>query len=308
MSEPVTQSETASNGPATQTGPEVNGSGPDGNGAGPLLEARDVVVRFGGLMALAGVDVTVPSGALIGLVGPNGAGKSTLFGVCSGLLRPTRGRVFLSGEDVTEASPQARARLGLARTFQQPEVFMSLTVREHLTLAYRVHANRARLWKDMFTAASLRRPDNAEKERVGMLLDILSLNEVANALVDTLPLGTTRLVEVGRALASGPKVVLLDEPLSGLDAKEAVRLAAALRRTVDDEGTSLLLVEHDVAMVLSLSSHIYVLDFGQLIAQGSPDTVRNDPTVKAAYLGDAPIEHHHDHHFESTPPRATASE
>jgi ABC-type branched-subunit amino acid transport system ATPase component len=213
--------------------------------------------------------------------------------------------VFLAGEDVTEASPQARARLGLARTFQQPEMFMSLTVRQHLTLAYRVHINRARLWKDMFTAASLRSPDAAEKERVELLLDILSLKDVANALVDALPLGTTRLVEVGRALASGPKVVLLDEPLSGLDAKEAVRLAAAFRRTVDVEGTSLLLVEHDVAMVLSLSSHIYVLDFGQLIAQGPPDTVRNDPTVKAAYLGDSPIEAHH---HESTAPEGTPTE
>jgi ABC-type branched-subunit amino acid transport system ATPase component len=255
-------------------------------------------------MALGGVDVTVPSGALVGLVGPNGAGKSTLFGVCSGLLRPGRGQVFLSGEDVTEATPQSRARLGLARTFQQPEMFMSMTVREHLTLAYRVHRNRARLWKDMFTAASVRRPEAAETERVGFLLEILSLKEVAHAVVDTLPLGTTRLVEVGRALASGPKVVLLDEPLSGLDAKEADRLAVALRRTVEDEGTSLLLVEHDVAMVLSLSSHIYVLDFGQLIAQGPPDTVRNDAAVKAAYLGNAPIEGH----LEHSPPRVHTAE
>jgi ABC-type branched-subunit amino acid transport system ATPase component len=308
MTEPLTSSDSQTNGPVTQPGIQADGPSPNGNGAAPVLEARDVVVRFGGLMALAGVDVSVPSGALIGLVGPNGAGKSTLFGVCSGLLRPTRGRVFLSGEDVTEASPQARARLGLARTFQQPEMFMSLTVRQHLTLAYRVANNRARLWKDMFTGASVRRPDAGEKERVEMLLEILSLKDVANALVDTLPLGTTRLVEVGRALANNPKVVLLDEPLSGLDAKEAVRLAAAFRRTVDAEGTSLLLVEHDVAMVLSLSSHIYVLDFGQLIAQGSPDSVRNDPTVKAAYLGDAPIEHHEHQHLQSTPPGATETE
>jgi ABC-type branched-subunit amino acid transport system ATPase component len=293
MTEPTVESSPQSNGPVTQTATQNSSATTQGNGAPPVLEATDVVVRFGGLMALGGVDVTVPSGQLIGLVGPNGAGKSTLFGVCSGLLRPTRGRVFLSGQDVTEASPQARAQLGLARTFQQPEMFMSMTVREHLTLAYRVRSNRARLWKDMFTAASVRRPDAGEKERVGMLLEILSLKDVANVLVDTLPLGTTRLVEVGRALASGPKVVLLDEPLSGLDAKEATRLAMALRRTVEDEGTSLLLVEHDVAMVLSLSSHIYVLDFGQLIAQGAPDAVRNDPTVKAAYLGDAPIESQH---------------
>jgi ABC-type branched-subunit amino acid transport system ATPase component len=199
--------------------------------------------------------------------------------------------VFLSGEDVTDSSPPARVRLGLARTFQQPEMFFGLTVRQHLALAYRVKTNPSRLWKDMFNGAGWRRPGTAEKERVNMLLTLLSLDEVADAPVNTLPLGTTRLVEVGRALACGPKVVLLDEPLSGLDATEAARLASALKRTVA-EGTSLLLVEHDVAMVLSLCTNIFVLDFGQLIAEGSPDSVRNDPAVKAAYLGDAPVREH----------------
>jgi ABC-type branched-subunit amino acid transport system ATPase component len=263
----------------------------------PALQAQDVVVRFGGLTALAGVDVTVPQGSLIGLVGPNGAGKSTLFGVCSGLLKPTRGRVFLEGQDVTDISPQARARLGLARTFQQPEMFMGLTVRQHLVLAHRVHQERSRLWKDMFTAGGfIRRPDKVEKDRIANLLELLSLTDVADSLVDTLPLGTTRLVEVGRALASHPRVVLLDEPLSGLDANEAARLAEGLSRTVKDEGISLLLVEHDVAMVLKLCSHIFVLDFGQLIAEGNPDAVRNDPAVKAAYLGDSPIGEHLETH------------
>ena len=236
-----------------------------GQSSAVVLEARDVVMRFGGLTALDSVDVVVTEGAMTGLVGPNGAGKSTLFGVCNGLLRPNRGTVTLLGEDVTHESPQARARMGLARTFQQPEMFRGLTVRQHLTLAYRVHASRPRLWKDMFTGAGWRRPDQAEKERVSKLLDLLSLTAIADALVDNLPLGTSRLVEVGRALASGPKVVLLD-------------------------GTSLLLVEHDVPMVLSLCTNIFVLDFGRLIAQGDPDTIRADPAVKAAYLGDTPIE------------------
>jgi branched-chain amino acid transport system ATP-binding protein len=254
-----------------------------------VLEARDVVVRFGGLTALNGVDINVPTGSLVGLVGPNGAGKSTLFAVCSGLQKPTRGSVQLDGQDVTSASPQSRARLGLARTFQQPEMFFGLTVRDHLSIAYRVSNHRSRLWKDMFTGGGWRKPDQAEKDRVGMLIELLSLQELADSLVDTLPLGMTRLVEVGRALAAGPKVVLLDEPLSGLDANEAARLAEGLQRIVKDEGTSLLLVEHDVAMVLSLCSNIFVLDFGQLIAQGSPDVIRHDPAVKAAYLGDSPV-------------------
>jgi ABC-type branched-subunit amino acid transport system ATPase component len=252
------------------------------------FEARDVVVQFGGLTALDGVSISVPPATLVGLVGPNGAGKSTLFSACSGLLKPNAGRIFLGGVDVTDTSPQERARRGLARTFQQPELFMGLTVRQHLVLAYRSRNQRARLWRDMFTAASLRKPDQAENDRVDHLLDLLSLTAVADSLVDVLPLGTTRLVEVGRALATGPSVLLLDEPSAGLDAREGEGLAQALRRTVDDEHISMLLVEHDVAMVLSLSSYVFVLDFGELLAQGPPDFIRDDPQVKAAYLGNGP--------------------
>ncbi|HEY3941635.1 MAG TPA: ABC transporter ATP-binding protein [Acidimicrobiales bacterium] len=256
---------------------------------GPLLVASDVTVRFGGLRALADVSIEVPRASIIGLVGPNGAGKSTLFGVLSGLLRPNTGRVRLRDKDVTGASAQARARLGLARTFQQPELFMGLTVREHLVLAYRVRHYPERLWKDVFTLASLRRPEDAENERVDGLLELLSLTDVGHQLANALPLGTSRLLEVGRSLAASPQLVLMDEPLSGLDRHEAERLADALRRTVAEEGVSLLLVEHDVGMVLSLSSYIYVLDFGVLIAQGPPDAIRNDPQVRAAYLGDEEV-------------------
>jgi ABC-type branched-subunit amino acid transport system ATPase component len=253
----------------------------------PVFEARDVVVRFGGLTALSSVSVAVPPASLIGLVGPNGAGKSTLFAVCSGLLKPDAGRVILRGEDVTRASPQDRARRGLARTFQQPELFLGLTTRQHLVLAYRSRHSRARLWRDMFTGASLRKPGADETERVDSLLELLSLTHVADAQVDGLPLGTTRLVEVGRALATSPSVVLLDEPSAGLDHRETAQLSDALSRTVANERISMLLVEHDVAMVLGLSSHVFVLDFGELLAQGPPEVIRNDPKVKAAYLGDA---------------------
>jgi ABC-type branched-subunit amino acid transport system ATPase component len=165
-------------------------------------------------------------------------------------------------------------------------MFAGLTVREHLILAHRVHVDRRRLWRDMFTGAGWLRSGPAEVRRIDELLELLSLTEVADTPVDPLPLGTARLVEVGRALATDPKVVLLDEPLSGLDANEATHLAAALRRTVTERGTALLLVEHDVAMVLSLCSHIVVLDFGEVISQGPPDVIRDDPKVKVAYLGD----------------------
>jgi ABC-type branched-subunit amino acid transport system ATPase component len=215
-----------------------------------------------------------------------------MFHVCSGLLKPNAGRVTLLGQDITDLSPQARAHLGLARTFQQPEVFYGLSVAEHLRLAYRARHQRSRLWKDMFTGGGFRAIGKDEKERVDFLLELLMLKDLADVPVDVLPLGTTRLVEVGRALASGPKLVLLDEPLSGLDSNETRQLAAVLRRTVNVEGISLLLVEHDVAMVLSLCTNIFVLDFGQLIAVGPPDVIRNDAAVKDAYLGEAPIEGH----------------
>jgi ABC-type branched-subunit amino acid transport system ATPase component len=256
--------------------------------AAPVLAAAGVTVRFGGLIALSDVSLEVPQGTIVGLVGPNGAGKSTLFAVLSGLLRPAEGRVELRGTDVTDASPQRRARDGLARTFQQPELFMGLTVREHLVLADRVRFARRRLWRDMVDPRSLLRPDVEEDERVDGLLELLDLTLVARAPVGALPLGTSRLVEVARALATRPDVVLLDEPLSGLDIAESERLASTLRRVVDESArrVSLLMVEHDVATVLALSSRMYVLDFGELIASGTPAQIRDNAAVRAAYLGD----------------------
>ena len=252
----------------------------------PALEANNVTVRFGGLVALNDVSISVPPGTIVGLVGPNGAGKTTLFGVLSGLLHPNNGEVFLGGQKVTGKSPSKRARLGLARTFQQLELFMGLTVREHIVLGYRVRNQRRRLWSDLLTAGALHPENTDEHERVDHLVDLLGLTSVANTAASVLPLGTARRVEVARALATGPSVVLLDEPSSGLDGHETSQLGAALRTVVDEERVSLLLVEHDVAMVLGLSAQVAVLDFGVRIAYGTPDEIRNDPAVRAAYLGD----------------------
>jgi branched-chain amino acid transport system ATP-binding protein len=252
----------------------------------PAIEARNVTVRFGGLVALNDVSVTVPPATIVGLVGPNGAGKTTLFGVLSGLLHPNSGEVFLGGQKVTNASPSKRARRGLARTFQQLELFMGLTVREHVVLGYRVRNQRQRLWTDLLTAGALHPASDAENARVDRLVDLLGLSAVANTAASVLPLGTARRVEVARALATGPSILLLDEPSSGLDGHETSQLGAALRTVVEEEQVSMLLVEHDVAMVLGLSSQVAVLDFGVRIAYGTPDEIRNDPAVRAAYLGD----------------------
>jgi ABC-type branched-subunit amino acid transport system ATPase component len=255
---------------------------------GAALAASEITVRFGGLTALSAVSIEVQPGQIAGLVGPNGAGKSTLLAVLSGLLRPNHGQVHLHGDDVTNASCRARARKGLARTFQQPELFLGLTVREHLVLAYRAKVAPQRLWRDMLDVRSLLPPGKAESERVDELLELLRLTRVEHAPVAALPLGISRLVEVGRALASEPNVLLLDEPLSGLDMKASENLLAVFRQIVDQPGhqVSLIMVEHDVAAVLSLSDIVFVLDFGERIAVGRPEEIRNDPAVRAAYLGD----------------------
>jgi branched-chain amino acid transport system ATP-binding protein len=220
--------------------------------------------------------------------------------VLSGLLRPQEGEVYLMGRRVTHASPSKRARLGLARTFQQLELFLGLTVREHITLAYRVRAQRNRLWSDLVTAGSLHPRSSEEQQRVDRLLALLGLQGVADTSAAALPLGFARRVEVARALATGPSVVLLDEPSSGLDINETAQLAAALRTVVEEERVSLLLVEHDVAMVLGLSSEVAVLDFGVRIAYGTPDEIRADASVRAAYLGDDEAVDGTHHHEDAT--------
>ena len=238
------------------------------------------------MAAIDEVSLAVPPAEIVGLVGPNGAGKSTLFGVLSGLLRPVRGTVTLDGTDVTHARPQVRAAHGLARTFQHPELFTGLTVREHLVLAYRIKHARRRTWSDLFTLGSLRRSDPAERSAVDGLIELLGLGPVAMRSALGLPLGSARLLELGRALAVSPTVVLLDEPSSGLDSAETEQFEQSLRLVNRERQISVLLVEHDVDLVMRLCSSIHVLDFGVLIASGTPEEIHANPTVRAAYLGE----------------------
>jgi ABC-type branched-subunit amino acid transport system ATPase component len=259
---------------------------PETSSAVAALAATDVTVRFGGLTANANTSLNVMPGQFVGLVGPNGAGKSTLFSVLSGIHVANQGRVHMGGKDVTRVSAQKRARRGLARTFQLPEIFVGLSVREHLVLAHRSRHQHRRLWADMFSAGALRPGSSDEKQHVETLLDDLMLRSVADRPAESLPLGTSRLVEIGRALATSPSVLLLDEPLSGLDVSEARQLGDTLSNICREKGVAVLMVEHDVAAVLRLCSKVYVLDFGQLIAAGTPSEIRSDPKVQAAYLGD----------------------
>ncbi|MFA5883970.1 MAG: ABC transporter ATP-binding protein [Acidimicrobiia bacterium] len=252
-----------------------------------LLEAQDVTVRFGGVVALDCVSLQVPANSLVGLVGPNGAGKTTLFGVLSGLLRPKAGKVFMNGVDVTRWRPEKRAHHGLSRTFQRLELFSELTVREHLVVARRVQQKRQRFFFDLTGLGE--RPGPGEAEAVDALLELLGLTDVQQQPATSVPLGTGRLVEVARALAAEPTVVLLDEPSSGLDDTETAQLADALKRVRAERGTAFVLVEHNVDLVLELSDRVTVLDFGKVLTEGTPTEVRNSPEVQAAYFG-APVE------------------
>jgi branched-chain amino acid transport system ATP-binding protein len=236
-----------------------------------LLEVEQVTVRFGGVLALDHVDLDVDTGVITGLIGPNGAGKTTLFNVICGLQAPASGLVRLDGHDLSRTAPHRRARRGIARTFQRLEVFGSMSARDNIRVAAEVH----RRWN-----RSAPPPD----EITEVLLDRVGLRPVAEARVETLPTGHARLVEVGRALASEPSVLLLDEPSSGLDEAETDSFADLLRSLADD-GLATLLVEHDVELVMRVCEQVHVLDFGRTIAVGTPAAVQEDEAVQVAYLG-----------------------
>lgn len=252
------------------------------------LLAEDVDVRFGGLQALGHVTLEVKPSGITGLVGPNGAGKTTLFGVLSGFLRPASGRVLLGDREITGLPPHKRARLGIARTFQQSELFPSLTVAEHLLLGYRMGRTPGRVVSDLISLRGWLRGTSDEMDRVDQVLTLLGLSHLAHTACAGLPTGITRRVDVGRAIAGGPRYLLLDEPAAGLDLNETKDLSRALRQAVEREGIGILLVEHDFELVMNLSEFVYVLDHGSLIASGSPAEIRRSDTVMSAYLGKRP--------------------
>jgi branched-chain amino acid transport system ATP-binding protein len=235
------------------------------------LRVEAVEVRFGGVMALAGVDLDAAAGRVTGLIGPNGAGKTTLFNVITGLQAPTAGRVYLDDRDITDLKPHQRARLRVARTFQRLEVFGSLTARENIMVA----AEARKSWSN----------DKEDPKVVtNEILDRVGLRAVAASPVDSLPTGLARLVELGRSMATRPRLLLLDEPGSGLDQNETDELAQILVELAQ-EGMAVLLVEHDVELVMRVCTEIFVLDFGRLIARGTPAEIQADEVVHAAYLG-----------------------
>jgi branched-chain amino acid transport system ATP-binding protein len=239
------------------------------------LEVENISVRFGGLLAVDDVTLDAAEGVITGLIGPNGAGKTTLFNVITGMQTADRGKVRVNGRSVTGVAPHRRARLGLGRTFQRLELFGSLTVRDNIRVAASLH----RQWSSM----------RADPARVaGELIDRLGLGHLADERADTLSTGSGRMVELARCLACEPTVLLLDEPASGQDDDETAHFARVLLELAGS-GMTVLLVEHDMNLVMSVCQRIHVLDFGRLLASGMPEEIRADPTVRGAYLGEEAI-------------------
>jgi branched-chain amino acid transport system ATP-binding protein len=248
-----------------------------------VLRASGVRKRFAGIVALDDVHLQVAEGERVGLIGPNGAGKTTLFNCLLGILRCDGGTVELDGEDITTMPVHRRARRGIGRTFQRIELFAETTVREHLLVADRVRAGTGRFWRDL---AGLGRPQADEVARCDEVLELLGLGDLADAPIERLSLGQGRLVEVGRALMTGPRVLLLDEPSSGLDRSETAALADTLRRVQDEHGFAILLVEHDIELVSTFTTRSYLLDFGRMLADGPTRMVLGSDEMRRAYLGD----------------------
>ncbi len=245
-----------------------------------LLETKGLTVTFGGLNANDSVDLNVPRGKFVGLIGPNGAGKTTFIDAITGYVPMSAGSATFDGEDIGELKPHERAKRGLVRTFQSLELFEDLSVRDNLLVA----AYPTRWYSFILDMLYMTPKDQEIEDRVNWALEIMGLTADADAMPTDLSHGRRKLVGVARALAAKPDLILLDEPAAGLDTAESQKLGQHLREFLDHD-MSVFLIDHDMGLVLSVCDYIYVLDFGQIIAEGTPAEVREDPAVKAAYLG-----------------------
>jgi len=249
-----------------------------------LLEVKEVTKRFGGLTALNNVHFSVRENSLSALIGPNGAGKTTLLNIITGMDAPDRGAVFLSGSDISNMSSLRRSRQGISRTFQHPELFGNMTSLENIMVG------RYSKTKSGFISSGLRLPfavreEEETRRRSKEILEYINLGHRANDISSNLPIGEQRTLEIGRALATGPRFLLLDEPAAGLNIKETHSLGRVLQRIRSEMNITIILVEHDMDLVMQISDRITVLNFGEVLAEGPPSEIQKDPAVIAAYLG-----------------------
>lgn len=271
----------------------------------PLLELRDLNLSFAGVRALRDMNLTVPRGSLCAIIGPNGAGKTSLFNCVSGSYRPQRGRVLFDGVDITGDSPDSIARRGVARMFQNLLLFEHMTVLDNLMLG-RHHLYQTRAWHDLFWTPQMRREEIRHREKVEEIIEFLALERYRKSPVGVLPYGVLKRVELGRALAMEPQLLLLDEPAAGLNQEETEDMARFMIDIKEVLGVTQVLIEHELRFVFDLVDQVSVLDFGEKIAEGAPSEVQRDPAVAAAYMGKSLDDSGLDHESQAEPERTSA--
>ncbi|RAK22113.1 amino acid/amide ABC transporter ATP-binding protein 1 (HAAT family) [Anoxybacillus vitaminiphilus] len=250
-----------------------------------ILDIKSVTLRFGGVVALDHVSFEVKEGEIFSLIGPNGAGKTSMLNCISGLYRPTSGSVLFKGEDITNLKPHKRAALGIARAFQNIELFPHLSVLDNLMLGRHVRMKTGVLAGGLYWGKA-QKEEVEHRKKVEEVIDFLELEHVRNTPVGTLSYGLQKRVEVGRALALEPEILLLDEPMAGMNNEEKEDMARYIIDIHEEKKTTIILIEHDMGVIMDLSNHIAVLDFGKLIAYGTPKEIQNNPRVIEAYLGE----------------------
>jgi branched-chain amino acid transport system ATP-binding protein len=250
-----------------------------------ILEIKDATIRFGGVTALDQVSYEVQEGEIFSLIGPNGAGKTSMLNCISGLYKPSSGSICFKGEDITRYKPHKRASMGIARAFQNIELFPHLSVLDNLMLGRHVRMKTGLLAGGLYWGKA-QREEIEHRKKVEQVIDFLEIEDIRNTPVGTLSYGLQKRVETGRALALEPEILLLDEPMAGMNSEEKEDMARYIIDIHEEMNTTIILIEHDMGVVMDLSDHIAVLDFGKLIGYGTPEEIQNNPKVIEAYLGE----------------------
>lgn len=250
-----------------------------------VLEAKDISIVFGGLKAVSNFNIKIYENELVGLIGPNGAGKTTVFNMLTGVYKPTSGNVYLSSEDITKLAPHVRVKKGISRTFQNIRLFKKLSVCDNVKVACNINMKYS-IFDAIFRTKKFWSEEKKIDDKVNEILEILGLKEYSEEIASNLPYGKQRKLEIARALATSPKLILLDEPAAGMNPIETDELMETIKIVREKYNTTILLIEHDMKLVMGICEKITVLSFGETIAFGTPEEIKNNPAVIKAYLGE----------------------